>query len=67
VINGLAGPVTTFVVEPFVPHDEEYYLSIQSGRWVGSSQSLGCVKFLVSEGWEARVQVCLLLLVQSVC
>jgi ATP citrate (pro-S)-lyase len=31
-INGLSGPVTTFVVEPFVPHEDEYYLSIQSGR-----------------------------------
>ena len=26
------GPITTFVVEPFVPHQEEYYLSIQSTR-----------------------------------
>lgn len=31
-INGLTGAVTAFVVEPFVPHDAEYYLSIQSGR-----------------------------------
>lgn len=31
-IKGLSGAVTTFVVEPFVPHDEEYYLCIQSGR-----------------------------------
>jgi succinyl-CoA synthetase beta subunit len=35
VINGLTGPVTTFVVEPFVPHEEEYYLSIQLDRWGG--------------------------------
>jgi hypothetical protein len=32
VIKGLAGPVTTFVVEPFVPHEDEYYLCIQTGR-----------------------------------
>ncbi|GBF94241.1 ATP-citrate synthase alpha chain [Raphidocelis subcapitata] len=46
VINGLSGPVTTFVVEPFVPHEEEYYLSIQSGR-------LGCdVSFSTAGGVE---------------
>lgn len=31
-IKGLSGPVTTFVVEPFVPHEEEYYLCMQSTR-----------------------------------
>ncbi|KAI8469098.1 MAG: ATP-citrate lyase subunit A [Monoraphidium minutum] len=45
-INGLAGPVTTFVVEPFVPHEEEYYLSIQSER-------LGCdISFSTAGGVE---------------
>lgn len=28
-IKGCTGPVTTFIVEPFVSHQEEYYLSIQ--------------------------------------
>jgi hypothetical protein len=28
-IKGCTGPVNTFVVEPFVPHKEEYYLCIQ--------------------------------------
>lgn len=28
----LTGPVTTFVMEPFVPHEEEFYLSISSNR-----------------------------------
>ncbi len=31
-IDGCAGAVTTFIVEPFVPHDQEYYLSITSQR-----------------------------------
>lgn len=31
-IDGCAGSVTTFIVEPFVPHDQEYYLSITSQR-----------------------------------
>jgi hypothetical protein len=28
-VNGCTGPVDTFIVEPFVPHSEEFYLSIQ--------------------------------------
>lgn len=31
-VNGCTGPVTTFLIEPFVPHDHEFYLSIQTGR-----------------------------------
>jgi len=31
-IKGVKGPVTTFIVEPFVPHEDEYYLSIVTGR-----------------------------------
>ena len=31
-VDGCSGPVNTFIVEPFVPHDAEYYLSIQSKR-----------------------------------
>lgn len=31
-IDGCAGAVNTFIVEPFVPHDQEYYLSITSER-----------------------------------
>jgi hypothetical protein len=31
-VKECTGPITTFIVEPFVPHAEEYYLSIQSNR-----------------------------------
>eukprot|EP00798_Chlamydomonas_sp_ICE-L_P031217 gene31217-6366_t len=31
-INGCTGAITHFVVEPFVPHDKEYYVSINSNR-----------------------------------
>ena len=31
-IDGCAGAVNTFIVEPFVPHDQEFYLSITSQR-----------------------------------
>ena len=28
-MDGCIGKIDTFVVEPFVPHKQEYYLSIQ--------------------------------------
>lgn len=31
-VNGCTGPITTFVIEPFQPHKEEYYMSVQSDR-----------------------------------
>ena len=35
-MSGCVGAITTFIVEPFQPHDQEFYLSIQSKR-------LGCI------------------------
>lgn len=31
-INGCTGPVDTFLVEPFVPHEQEFYMSMNSAR-----------------------------------
>ena len=31
-IDGCVGAVNTFILEPFVPHDQEFYLSITSQR-----------------------------------
>ncbi len=31
-VNGCTGPITTFLIEPFVPHTHEFYLSITSTR-----------------------------------
>lgn len=31
-MGAVSGPINCFIVEPFVPHDEEYYLCIQSRR-----------------------------------
>ncbi len=28
-MNGCVGPINTFIVEPFVPHDQEFYLCLQ--------------------------------------
>eukprot|EP00879_Flechtneria_rotunda_P001974 GHRR01002149.1.p1 GENE.GHRR01002149.1~~GHRR01002149.1.p1 ORF type:complete len:429 (+),score=132.82 GHRR01002149.1:134-1420(+) len=31
-IKGCSGPVNTFLIEPFIPHQEEYYICIQCNR-----------------------------------
>ncbi|XP_039059912.1 ATP-citrate synthase alpha chain protein 2-like [Hibiscus syriacus] len=38
-MGGCKGPVTTFIVEPFIPHNEEFYLNIVSER-LGNNISL---------------------------
>jgi len=56
-IKGCTGPVTTFVVEPFVPHEEEYYLCIQTTR-LGTDISFspaGGVE--IEENWDKVKQV----------
>lgn len=55
--QGCTGPVTTFVIEPFVPHDVEFYLCIQSNRLdVDISFSLaGGVE--IEENWDKVKQV----------
>jgi len=35
-VNECTGPVTTFIVEPFMPHKEEMYMSIQVMRCVST-------------------------------
>lgn len=37
-MGGCKGPITTFIVEPFIPHKEEFYLNIVSDR-LGNSIS----------------------------
>lgn len=51
-VKGCTGPVTTFIVEPFVPHDDEFYLCIQSER-LGNTISFspaGGVE--IEENWD---------------
>ncbi len=55
-VNGCTGPITTFVIEPFVPHKEEFYLSITSTRngWeVAFSEAGGIHIEEVRAGWVA--------------
>ncbi|KAF8401233.1 hypothetical protein HHK36_012164 [Tetracentron sinense] len=51
-MGGCKAPITTFIVEPFVPHDQEYYLSIVSDR-LGSTISFSeCGGIEIEENWD---------------
>lgn len=51
-VGGCKAPVTTFIVEPFVPHDQEFYLSIVSER-LGCTVSFSeCGGIDIEENWD---------------
>ncbi|KAK4763367.1 hypothetical protein SAY86_009135 [Trapa natans] len=51
-MSGCKGPITTFIVEPFVPHKEEFYLNVVSER-LGSSISFSeCGGIEIEENWD---------------
>ncbi|KAK3041818.1 hypothetical protein RJ639_000334, partial [Escallonia herrerae] len=51
-MGGCKGPITTFIVEPFIPHNEEFYLNIVSDR-LGSSISFSeCGGIDIEENWD---------------
>ena len=51
-MGGCKGPITTFIVEPFIPHNEEFYLNIVSER-LGSSLSFSeCGGIEIEENWD---------------
>lgn len=51
-VSGVKGTLTTFLIEPFVPHQEEYYLSIQTVR-EGDRLSFGaCGGIEIEENWD---------------
>ena len=65
-MGGCVGAITTFIVEPFVPHGQEFYLSIQSKR-------LGCdISFSeaggveIEENWDKVLRFAGLLFSQPV-
>lgn len=56
-IGGAKAPITTFIVEPFVPHDDEYYLSFVSDR-LGTTISFSeCGGIEIEENWGKVKQV----------
>lgn len=51
-VSGVKGTLSTFLIEPFVPHKEEYYLSIQTVR-EGDRLSFGaCGGIEIEENWD---------------
>lgn len=51
-MSGCKGPITTFIVEPFVPHNEEFYLNIVSERLGNSFSFSECGGIDIEENWD---------------
>ncbi|KAL0408597.1 UNVERIFIED_CONTAM: ATP-citrate synthase alpha chain protein 1 [Sesamum radiatum] len=51
-MGGCRGPITTFIVEPFVPHNEEFYLNIVSDRLGCSISFSECGGIEIEENWD---------------
>lgn len=51
-MGGCKAPITTFIVEPFVPHDQEYYLNIVSERLGCTISFSECGGIEIEENWD---------------
>ncbi|CAH9097145.1 unnamed protein product [Cuscuta epithymum] len=51
-MGGCKGLITTFIVEPFVPHAEEFYLNIVSDRLGCSISFSECGGVEIEENWD---------------
>lgn len=51
-MSGTKGPISTFIVEPFVPHKDEYYLSIVSDRLGVNISFSECGGIDIEENWD---------------
>ncbi|GLJ10281.1 hypothetical protein SUGI_0125380 [Cryptomeria japonica] len=51
-MGGAKAPITTFILEPFIPHDEEYYLSIISERLGCTISFSACGGIEIEENWD---------------
>jgi ATP citrate (pro-S)-lyase len=49
-MGGYKAPIKTFIIEPFVPHDKEYYLSIVSERLGSTINECGGIE--IEENWD---------------
>ncbi|KAG6533652.1 hypothetical protein ZIOFF_007527 [Zingiber officinale] len=51
-MEGCRAPITTFIVEPFIPHEQEYYLSIVS-EMLGCTISFSeCGGIEIEDNWD---------------
>ncbi|KAK8964470.1 ATP-citrate synthase alpha chain protein 1 [Platanthera guangdongensis] len=55
-IGGCRGPVTAFIVEPFVPHSHEFYLSVISDRLGCSISFSDCGGIEIEDNWDKDLQ-----------
>ncbi|KAL2662306.1 hypothetical protein AAZV13_02G033000 [Glycine max] len=51
-MSGCKGPITTFIVEPFIPHNEEFYLNIVSERLGNSISFSECGGIEIEDNWD---------------
>ncbi|XP_048233328.1 ATP-citrate synthase alpha chain protein 1 isoform X1 [Ricinus communis] len=51
-MGGCKGPITTFIVEPFIPHNEEFYLNMVSERLGCSISFSECGGIEIEENWD---------------
>jgi ATP citrate (pro-S)-lyase len=51
-MGGCKAPITTFIVEPFMPHDQEFYLSIVSERLGCTISFSECGGIEIEENWD---------------
>ncbi|EFJ27687.1 hypothetical protein SELMODRAFT_147613 [Selaginella moellendorffii] len=51
-MDGTKAPITTFIVEPFIPHDSEFYLSLVSHRLGVEISFSECGGIEIEENWE---------------
>ncbi|XP_057458507.1 ATP-citrate synthase alpha chain protein 2-like [Lotus japonicus] len=51
-MGGCKGPITTFIVEQFIPHNEEFYLNIVSERLGNSISFSECGGIDIEENWD---------------
>ncbi|KAL6558382.1 ATP-citrate synthase alpha chain protein 1 [Orobanche minor] len=51
-MGGCKGPITTFIVEPFVPHNDEFFLNMVSDRLGCSISFSECGGIEIEENWD---------------
>lgn len=56
-VKGIRGVLTHFLVEPFVPHKEEYYVSISTGRGADTINFSTQGGVDVEENWDKVIQI----------
>jgi len=51
-IGGVKGPMTHFIIEPFVPHSQEFYMSITSSREYNTVRFSSTGGIEIEENWD---------------